>query len=123
MPNVPKTRLCLMRHPGEWNIERRTMENPPSAALLGWLERPAVPRVPWEFRPVAVPDAAKATQEELVQIEGWRRQFNAGALVTGIEPHGVCSRCDKAQKRKPDSAGDGRVKCTECGATLTRLLA
>jgi hypothetical protein len=121
MPNGPKPRLYLIRHPGEWNIERRTMESPPSASLLGWLERPVVPRAPWEFRPVVVPGAEKPTQEELAQIEGWRRQFNAGAVVTGIEPHGVCSKCDKTQKRRPDDASDGRVKCTECGALLTPL--
>ncbi len=117
----PNTRLCLIHNRGEWAIERRTTETPPAAALLGWLVRAVIPGGAWEFRPIVAPGGEKATPEEVAQIDGWRRQFNAGALVAGVAPHGVCSTCDKAQKRKVAAVGDGRFKCTECGALLTPL--
>jgi hypothetical protein len=53
----------------EWNMERRMTENPPAAALLGWLER-VLPGGSWEFRPIRAPGGGKPTPEDVEQMGG-----------------------------------------------------
>ncbi|HEX3344195.1 MAG TPA: hypothetical protein VHS09_06455 [Polyangiaceae bacterium] len=67
-------------------------------------------------------DATRAglTPEGQAELASIRDRLQAGYLVRGHEPYGVCSLCCSPLVARAKSAGpDGRVRCDRCGGALS----
>ena len=56
----------------------------------------------------------QVSQDEERAVDNFRAALRSGCLITGSEPHGVCSLCFCPLSRLAKTLSNGNFECSEC---------